>query len=678
LFPCFDHPSVKHPWSFAITAPAGYTVVGNGRFVGRTGDTWRWDQAEPMPAYLVTVVVMKADVYEDDHDGRSIRYIVPKGTSEALTRRSFGKTPKMIAYLSSIYGEYPWPRYDQAIVHDFIFGGMENVAATTMFDILLTDEEQAKDQDFDDLVVHELAHQWFGDLLTCVDWSQGWLNEGWATYTEHIWAREDRGVEEADWHLFEQMTTYFAEDSARYRRPIVSYQFKAPIDMFDRHLYEKAGLVIHTLRHQLGDEAFWAGVRLYLARHRYGTVHTRDFQRALEDATGKNLDRFFAQWIWAAGHPALTVSVSHGDGQLTVNVKQTQEGDGVSSVFHIGLPLAFGDQRVTLKLAARERTYVFACDEAPELVRVDPDFQVLADIKLEGPRSMLIAALESDPNVVGRIRAARALGEDRSIEAVEALVDALSSDPYWAVRGECADLLAARGGDHATAALIEALSEQNPKARRRIVAALATVRRPDVVAALSALPEDPSAHVEGEIARGLGRLRAPAARARCEALLGRTSWAEILRARAIEGLGALRDIAVLDVLLAQTRPEVPGRARAPACAALARLGEEVEAARLPAVERLIELAEDPGFRVQVAAINALGALRDPRALPVLGRIHASANDGRCRRLAWDAMANIREGRTSEDGLATLRGQLESFVEENRKLRDRVWKLEEKA
>ncbi len=678
LFPCFDHPSVKHPWTIRITAPEGYGTISNGRLASRVGNTWTWEQAEPMPAYLVTVVVLKMDVYEEEWDGIPVRYAVPAGTPEALVTRTFGRTPAMVAHLSTIFGRYPWPRYDQVVVHDFIFGGMENVAATTLTDLVLMDDTAALDGDLDDLIVHELAHQWFGDLVTCVDWSQGWLNEGWATWTEHLWARVDKGVDEADWHLFEHLGNYLGEDGARYRRPIVSYHFKAPIDLFDRHLYEKAALVIHTLRHTLGDEPFWAGVRLYLERHRFGTVHTRDFQRALEDATGRNLDRFFAQWIHGAGHPQLTVGLEHADGQLTVKVKQTQEGDGVAPAFHLPLVVAFGDRRVTLKLDARERAYVLPCEERPAFVRVDPDFAVLAEIKLEAPRSMLAAALAGDPNVIGRVRAARALAEEGSVEAETALIAALSGDRFWGVRAEVADLLAARGGPRAAQALIAALGDANPKARRRIVAALGAVRRPEAAAALAALPADVSAQVRGEVARSLGRLRAPDARAACEALLDEPSWGEVLRARAIEGLGNLRDGSVLATLIAQTGDDRPPRARAAACAALAKLGDEVESTRLQAVERLVELAEDANFRVQVAAINALGTLRDPRALGVLGRIHGSAGDGRCRRLAYEAMANINEGRTSEAGLATMRGQLEAFVEENRKLLDRVRKLEDRA
>jgi len=673
VFPCFDHPSALQTWSIAVDAPEGHTVVSNGRLVGREGSVWRWEQEAPIAAYLVTVVVLRADVVEDGGPV-PVRYVVPAGTPEAVTRRVFGKTPRMLQLLAEHYGPYPWPRYDQVVVHEFIFGGMENVAATTLTDLVLTDDRAALDWDAEDLVVHELAHQWFGDLLTCQDWSQGWLNEGWATYTEFVWASHDLGTDEAAHGLYEQLGAYLAEDGGRYRRPIVSYLFREPIDVFDRHLYEKGALVLHTLRRELGEVAFWAGVRLYLARHRHQTVHTRHFQRALEDATGRNLDRFFDQWIYGAGHPVLEVDLSWAAGQLTVSVRQTQEGEGVASAFHLRLRVGTGVETVVLPVESRERAWTVPCPVEPTMAVVDPEFDLLADLTLKAPRSWLLGTLTRS-GVVARIRAAGALAREGSPEAVAGLIAALGADPHWGVRAEVAELLATRGGDLAIASVIGALRDPNPKTRRRVVAALGGTLRDDAAAALAALAPDASVQVEGEVARALGRLRHPAARAACEALLARSSWGDVLRARAVEGLGALRDPGVLELLVAQTAASVPARGRAAACAALARLGDEVDSTRTRVVEVLTALAESPNFRVQVAAINALGVLRDARALPVLERVHQSAGDGRCRRLAYEAKVAVREGRSSEEALHNLRKEVERMAEDTRKLRDRVGKLE---
>ncbi|MSP56194.1 MAG: hypothetical protein EXR69_11420 [Myxococcales bacterium] len=674
IFPCFDHPSMKHAFTTTVNVPPGYTCVGNGRLKSREGDRWVWDQAEPMPAYLWTVVVMRATTVSEEWEGVPLGYVVPEGQPEALVKKAFGRTPAMIEFLSGLYGRYPWPRYDQVVVHDFIFGGMENTAATTLLDLVLTDVAELE-WDPDELIVHEMAHQWFGDLVTCQDWSQGWLNEGWATYTEYLWNTHHQGKDHAAYALWEQLGIYLSEDGGRYRRPIVSYLFREPIDVFDRHLYEKGALVLHTLRAELGDSAFWAGVTLYLSRHRYQTVHTRHFQRAMEDATGRTLDRFFEQWVFSPGHPTLKVALSHADGLVQVHVKQTQEGEGVPKAYSFPLQIGFGDRAYTVTVDQRERGFSFPADEAPDFVRVDGDFAVLAEINLKAPRSWLIAQLEGDPGVIGRIRAAKALDEEGSLEAVESLAVALGRSPFWGVRAEIAELLGERGGVRATAALIVALADPSARVRRGVAAALAGIRRPEAAAALVARSSDPSFLVEGEIARSLGKLRAPEARARCESLLTRESWSEVLRCRAIEGISFLRDASVLPLVLGWTQVDKPSRARAACCGALARLGDEVEATRTSAVERLIELAEDDNFRVQVAAINALGTLRDVRATAVLERAHSSAGDGRCRRLAFEALANIREGRTSTEGLATLRGQVDSLADDSRTLRDRLEKVE---
>lgn len=677
IFPCFDHPSVKHAFKLSVRVPDGYGVVSNGRLTSYDGHQWHWVQPEPMPAYLFTLVVMKMDAYEDHWDGIPLRYVVPAGTDADTVRRVFKKTPEMVAFLSNLVGRYPWPRYDQVVVHDFIFGGMENIAATTLIDICLTDTRAALDWDAEDLIEHELAHQWFGDLLTCQDWSQGWLNEGWATYSEHLWYTHDRGQAEGDWHLWEHLGNYLSEDGGRYRRPIVSYQFKAPIDMFDRHLYEKGALILHSLRHYLGNDVFWAGARHYVTTHRYGTVHTRDFQRAMEHVSGRNLDGFFHQFVYGTGHPCLDVSVAYEEGQLSVTVKQTQEGEGVAPIFRVPLRIGFGAHTHTLQLDGRERTYVLPCAEAPAFVAVDAGFCLLADITLKGSRALLVGALQNDPSVVGRVRAARALLKEGSPAAITALGRALREDAFWGVRATIAELLAENGGAQAIELLLGGISDTHPKVRRAVVASLGRVRRPEAMTALENMPVDASLQVEGERARALGRQRSGQARGVCEALLERESWMEVLRCRALEGLGLLRDASVLPTLLAWTAVSRPTRARAAAAAAMARLGDEVESVRKVVLERLCELAEDGEYRVQVASISALGVLKEAGAAGTLNRIHNSAGDGRCRRLAWEALQVIQEGRTTGEGLASFRKDLEDLRSESTRLRDSLSRVEQR-
>jgi aminopeptidase N len=683
FFPCVDQPGVKTPMEVRVTVPAGYTAIGNGEDKGTDGADFLFSQVQPIPAYLFTVVVGPMTVLADAAGNLPVRYWAPEGTDDATLRRIFGKTPRMIALFAETFGHpYPWPRYDQVVVHDFIFGGMENVAATTLTDLVLTDERAAIDWDAEDLIAHELAHQWFGDLVTCQDWSQGWLNEGWATYSEIVWKTHDLGKEEADYHLFTDLTNYLSESGGRYQRSIVSYHFREPIDMFDRHLYEKGALVNHTLRTELGDGAFWKGVAHYLNTHAYGSVHTRDYQRAMEDVSGRNLDRFFHQWVHSPGHPVLEVTLSWADKQLSVKVEQKQTGTDVPEAFHLPLALHVvtpaGEQEVTLRVEERCRTWAIPCVDEPTRVEIDAGFRVLADLTVAGPRPWLIASLSADSSVVGRIRAGRALAKEGSPKAVGALTQALANEPFWGTRIQLAEALADIGTTTAREALLARVGDEHPKARCGIVAALSKLPpHPDLTDALTRIAKDgdPSIQVEGEATRSLGKLRASGAVAVCAEVASRESWGALLACRALEGMSHTRDAAALDHLIAWTGDDRHERARATAAAGLGRLADEVESCRLPAIDRLIALAQDAPFRVRYAAIPALGQARAIQALSVLRRIHEGQSDGRLRRQGYEAIQRIMAGRGGESAVANLRRDLDTLREENRSLRTRMDAIE---
>ena len=689
FFPCFDHPSVKQPVAMTVNAPSKYTVVANGQLQSKSEEggwtRWAWAEERPIPVYIVTVVVAELQVFETSAGELPVRYLVPPGVDAATVERTFGDTPAMITYLEGLLGTpFPYPRYDQVVVHDFIFGGMENAAATTMTDLLLVDEKAVGDWEPQHLVVHELAHQWFGDLVTCQDWSQGWLNEGWATYSETLWAEVHNGEAYATWYMWQTAQDYFSEADGRYNRPLVTYDFRAPIDVFDRHLYEKGGCVIHTLRHELGEEAFWTGVRHYLALRADQTAHTRHFQSALEESTGRNLDAFFQQWVYGVGFPELSVKLSHSDGLLSVSVDQKQSGEGVVEAFRFGLRIvAVGadgaEQVIDLPVSERSRAFTIPAAEAPSFVRVDPGFRVLSRVALEAPRSWLSAMLTGDACPVGRIRAARALVKQGTPRSIAAVLVALPDEREDFVRAAWIQALSARRDAAVRDALLAALdTEVRSRPRQALVSALGGWREDtDVQVRLAAIVggDEASWYVEGAAARTLGEMRSPLAREACEALLERDSWGDSLRTRALAGLGATRDPSVLPLLLRWTRDDVRPRARAAAAGALGRLADEVESVRREAVDRLLELAESGSFRVILAAISALGRVRDPRSAGTLGRLHASAGDGRVARMAYEALRRVRAGRSGDAALASLRGTVETLEREQGRLRDRLAKLE---
>ncbi len=684
VFPCHDHPSSKHPWTIELVAPRGYTLLSNGQLVDQgevtedgTEMVWaRYEQPEPMPAYLVTMVAARLTEVATEWRGRPVRYFVPEGSEEHV-ERAFGRTPRMIEHFSTLLGvDFPWPRYDQVVVDDFIFGGMENVACTTMTENLLVDEKAAEEWAPDGLVAHELAHQWFGDLVTCQDWSQGWLNESWATFMEAVWWEHARPTADATWYRWNTAGGYLAEAAGRYRRPIVSYDFREPIDVFDRHLYNKGSCVLWTLRAQLGSAAFWAGVNRYLTRHANTTVHTRHFQRALEEVSGTNLDGFFQQWVFEAGHPVATVTVGREGEAPRVSVDQSGEPRRFELVVEV--QDATGTREVRLQVDEAKQTFVLSAASDAHL-RIDPGFRVLAELELKGPDAWLERLL-ADACPVLALRAARALAKRDGRRHRDAVHEAMETHPFWGVRASLANVLA-KGGTEATRDRLRArlADESDPRAKRAIVTALGRWRDTEVADTLVELldrAELPTWHLEAAALQSLAKTRDPRAEPVIRARIGSGGWAFFVWRGALQALGELDGSEIRATLIEQTRRHLPDLVRASAASALGSHGDRAEAhERAKIVERLVEMLVEPGFRAQLAAIGALAKLRDPDALAGLGQVHRTAPDGRTRRSAYEAMARIRRGRTTESGLQTLRNELTALSEANAKLRQRLERLE---
>ncbi|MCW5805276.1 MAG: M1 family metallopeptidase, partial [Deltaproteobacteria bacterium] len=403
-FPCVDTPNQKATSEVVVTVPASMFALSNGVLVSdRTeGDrrTLAWRLDVPHSCYLVTLAVGDFAAIETRWRDVPVVYYVERGR-EAAAERTLARTPEMLELFSTKFGvTYPYPRYAQVFVADFIFGGMENTSATTLTDTILIDERASLDYDIDALVAHELAHQWFGDLVTCRDWGEGWLNEGFATYAEYIWREHHEGRDAADLELDEWGEMYFGEDANRYRRTIATKLYDEPIDIFDHHLYEKGGRVLHMLRALLGDDAFYRALAHYLDKHRHGVVESRDLARAVEDATGKNVDWFFSQWVIdGAGHPELEVELRwDADRELAVvTVEQVQRVEGRTPLFRIPMRVRFraGGRDVDVPIEIVEKKHVFhlRLEREPEQAIFDPGKVLLSATKTDKPEPMWIAEL---------------------------------------------------------------------------------------------------------------------------------------------------------------------------------------------------------------------------------------------------------------------------------------------
>jgi aminopeptidase N len=698
--PCHDFPNVRMSTEFIVLAPEGWHVLSNGELIGRARaegthgqdpawlgasgpglERWHWLQRDPHVAYLMTLVAGRFREIIADTPTLSVRYYVDPGREDD-GRRAFGRTPEMIAHFESLLGvPFPWAKYHQIAVHDFTFGGMENTSATTMTDRILLDARAAIDQTADDIVAHELAHQWFGDLVTCRDWSHAWLNEGFATFFEHLDAEKKGGPDEYRYSLEEHAHGYLAEDGGRYRRPIVCATYNNPIDLFDHHLYEKGGWVLHMLRAQLGDALFFGGVRRYLTRHKGGIVETRDLLRAMEDESGRSLEGFFDQWVHRAGHPDLEVKASHDPerGLLTIRVKQKQTVDAVTPLFRftLGVGVVDADGRETvhaIEVHGAESCVHLPCARAPKRVRIDPDGALLATWTLELPRDWLLDALAHDPRAVVRWRAAHALAKRDEPAVVEALTRAVQGDAFWGVSVEAAGVLGSMGSKRAYEALAGLVSVKHPKVRRAVVAALGEFRT-DAAAKLLAerlKDGDESYLVEAELARSAGRTRRKAlVWDALETAMARPSQRDVIRAGAIDGLGRLRAKEGIALIEPHTSPASALGTRRAAVLAMAELGHRDRAVR-ERLEALIDLAE-PYFTPEL--FRALVRLGDADAIAAIESAGSRSIDGRVQRHARECARALREAGGGGDELRKLREQLEGFEQRARTLEDALAALE---
>ncbi|MCG8417894.1 MAG: M1 family metallopeptidase [Proteobacteria bacterium] len=690
-FPCFDSPHEKATSEVIATVPGEFFALSNGALIsdttegGRRTMHWRFDT--PHSCYLITLAAGQFSEIREYWGDVEVTYYAAVGREDEM-RRTVGKTTEMLELFSNLFGlPYPYEKYAQVSVADFIFGGMENTTATTLTDTVLLDERAALDYDAEKLVSHELAHQWFGDLLTCRHWGEGWLNEGFATYSEYLWREHSEGRDAADVELAFWDEKYFSEDSSRYRRKVATKIYDEPIDIFDHHLYEKGGRVLHMLRQLLGDQAFWASIAHYLNKHRTGSVETRDLARSIESATGRVLDWFFEQWITeGAGHPELEVAYAwDADRKLArFTVVQTQTLEHDTPIFRMPLKVRFRvgdvDRDLPIEVTEREQTFFFVLDEEPSQAIFDPGKTLLAKIKTDKGIHLIEAELKSATLACDRIHAANELAKRGGYRAAERLIAALGEDPFWAVRAAAARGLGELRTDRARDGLLRAVREtEHARARRAVVRALGLFR--DDAAVQDVLADmvergDPSYFVEAEAALSLGKTRSRRAPELLREAAGRDSFADVIRQYAYQGLAEARDDSAIGFLCDATAYGQVSQGRSAAIKALAELtrGRRDRDARdvRDVAERLLF---DRDFRVQYAALEAVGKMADPAALAALDRLVERSLDGRLRRRAREIIRDIQEERAQGEAIAALRDDVDKLHRRNVELQQRLDALE---
>jgi aminopeptidase N len=713
-FPCHDFPNERATTAMHATVPGSFFALSNGK-LGSVDDnadgtkTYHWRMEVPFPAYLVTLVAGEfAEVPNHWRDVPVNSYVRPGREEDG--KRMLGKTPRMIEYYSTHFGvDYPYVKYGQ-IVAELFLGAMENASATTHSFRLLPDQRASLDFNPEEVVAHELVHQWHGDLLAVRDWSHTWLKEGFATYFAATWTEEDLGLDERQAMLYDDLHAYLDADR-RGRRPIVHNVYrKNANELFDRFVYQKASRCLHMLRFVLGEEPFWRGIQLYTQRNAGREVITADLERAMEEATGRSLSRFFEQWYYKAGHPEFKVSYAwDGEQQVAkLTVEQAQSTDDGTPIFVTPVEIGFfvparegarpDDPRTKAELKTfrvqieeQRQVFFFPLPRRPLSVRFDQGSWLLKTLSFERPSELLRYQLRHDPDVLGRVEAAEALGKLGDAQSMAALEAALIDESFWLVRQAIARPLGAQTSERALKALLRGLREvSEPKARRGIVEALGSFRLPEhralaeqATEALTAIVRqgDPSYYVEAAACTALGKTRVEGAYATLLEKVETPSWNEVIRGGVFAGLGELGEPRVVDVLTGWLLDRAkPMDARAAAGRGLFALAhtrrlDAASEAHTRAVDALIAALDDPWEVTVMVSIAALSAWGDQRAIGPLERLAARSLDERLVRNAREAIRSLQRGRTAGEETRKLREDLDSVREENKRLRERLESLE---
>jgi aminopeptidase N len=692
-FPCFDYPNQKAKTEVIAHVAPGQFALSNGVLVEKiehpNEHVYHYRQELPHTTYLVTLVV--GDYVAIEHTGASVpvvSYVHPhQAESGKLT---FSRTADMVKLFSDRIGiPYPYPRYAQICVADFIFGGMENTSATTLTEQILFDARSEADYRplAESLVAHELAHQWWGDLVTCADWSHAWLNEGFATYFETIWREHGEGADEASYARLIDQEAYFGET---YRRPLVERTYEEPIDLFDRHQYEKGASILHLFRFVVGEADFWRVLRHYGEKHREGLVETDDLRRAVLDVTGKNLESLMDQWVYAAGHPTITLAGSWDAQEKAFNltVEQTQRGDRVPEAFVFPVDIEVvtddGSEIVRAKIESRKQSIRLPSSKRTHYVVFDKGGHILKQVDTRFSVSMLRAQLERSKDVHGLIHAARTLIKRGDPASIRAVAKALRSHPVTAVRIEAAKALKRAPIAAAKDGLISASVEDgDPRVRRSAIRALGSFKEwateiTDVV--IRHAESEASDYAIADTMRTVAELRSAQAKVFLERGLERTGHNHAIRAAAVESLAKLRDLGSLGAVERHASKCHHARVRESAVSVIGALGRftpDPSLDRQEARDQLVGYLDDPWLRVRMRAAEALKALGDKAAIQEL-RDHAEKElDGRARRAMRLAEREIREQSQTADEIDRLRDEVKLLEQMQTKLVDRVEKIESK-
>jgi len=667
--PLYNGTDDRFSLDLRITAPRPLVVISNGTLRATTDNadntrTFHWVQSEPIPNYLIALQVgdfARVPLADARLESRAVPLAVwaPPG-KEKEAAHAFAATTRMVEYFSRRFGyEFAWPRYDQVALRDFT-GAMETTGAVGFSESFLRGENDPLDSGpsfgeaypawtGEDTIAHELAHHWFGDLVTCRSLASLWLNESFASFAHLLWHGEAHGEDDLTYQRWRYLNRYLDYVRATGSvRPLEFDRYPTSGAMYQEETtYLKGALVLHMLRHIIGDADFFRGVSQYLHRHAFGAVESSDLEAALRESSGRNLRPFFEDWIrGGGGHPAFSVRYRYAPErkQIDLSIRQIHADLPFENAFHLPVQVEVvtdsGPRVHEVAVDGWSTQVSLPADSRPRYVVFDKGGWIVGDVAYERPLDEALRQLAGG-GLPEKLRAAREISVrfPRRPEAVAALA-AILSDPaaHWGLRQEAAVDLGRMGGDAAARALVGGSNDADRRARRAVALGLAAAGGAAADATLRRMVEtDPAEEVIAVAAAGVGTLRGPGARAFLERQLARPStWWDAIQIGAVQGLANLDDPALGPVF---DRHLDPRRSRHLRQVALAGwIASAPDDPRLPA--RLRELARDRNLVIRAAALGGLGALHRGEDIAFLREYAASEPDENLAVAARDAADSI--------------------------------------
>ncbi|MEO8887408.1 MAG: M1 family metallopeptidase [Mucilaginibacter sp.] len=442
-FPTIDRTEQKTTDEISMTVPAKYVTLSNGRLAaqklnadGTRTDTWKMEL--PHSPYLFMMAVGDFKIYKDKWRDKEVSYYLePKYAPYA--KEIFGQTPELIDFYSKTLGiDYPWNKYSQIVVRDYVSGAMENTTATLHGEYVQLTHRELLDAYYDQgrsTIAHELFHQWFGDYVTAESWSNLTVNESFADFSEMLWAEHKYGQDEADAHSYSAMLSYLRDPDNKTKN-LVRFYYDDKEDMFDAVTYNKGGRILNMLRNYLGKDAFYKGLNIYLKTNAFKAGEAQQLRLALEEASGRDLNWFFNQWYYGAGNPELKITYKWDEGTKTqtVYLQQLQKGQTFTLPMAVDIYVNGKKERHLVWMRRAADTLTFKTTSKPDLVNVDGDKVLLAEKSDNKTLSEYVYQYFNAPLYLDRFEAIdAALAVQNDKEAQRVLIAALK-DKYYGLR----------------------------------------------------------------------------------------------------------------------------------------------------------------------------------------------------------------------------------------------------